>query len=516
MILKNMKYIYLFFLLLAQFGFSQTPTVEWQKCLGGTSYELAKSIQSTTDGGYIIAGSAYSANGDVVGNHGAYDAWIVKLSSNGTLEWQKALGGTSDDYANSIRQTTDGGYVVAGYTNSINGDVSGNHGSNDLWVVKLSNSGLIEWQKALGGTSSELANSIQQTADGGYIVAGYTFSSNGDVTGFHGGFVTDVWIVKISSIGVLEWQKALGGTDYDEVFSIQQTTDGGYIGAGFTGSTNGDVTGNHGNRDAWVVKLSSSGSLEWQKALGSTNNDLANSIRQTLDGGYILAGYAGANNGDVSGNHGSNDAWIAKLSSSGIVEWQKSLGGTDVDIANSIQQTMEGGYIVAGYTISINGDVSGNHGSRDAWVVKLDALSILQWQKTLGGTADDYANCIQQTADAGFIVAGLTNSIDGDITSNHGGNDAWIVKLGPDVLAISTFTAHQIKLFPNPAATVLKVHDAFNLGFDKIIVTDLTGKKVLEQEQSSNQINVENLAGGMYIIQVFSGKEMFTGKFVKE
>lgn len=511
-----MKKYYLLIVLLAQFCYCQAPAIEWQKALGGTNSDIARSIQKTADWGYIIAGFTSSINGDVTGNHGNSDYWIVKLSSTGNIEWQKALGGTGNDYANSIQQTTDGGYVIAGYTNSTNGDVSGNHGSNDLWVVKLSNTGSIEWQKALGGTNSELANSIQQTADGGYIVAGYTFSSNGDVTGFHGGFVTDVWIVKLSNLGVLEWQKALGGTDYDEVFSIQQTTDGGYIGAGFTGSTNGDVTGNHGNRDAWVVKLSGSGSLEWQKALGSTNNDLANSIRQTLDGGYILAGYAGANNGDVSGNHGSNDAWIAKLSSSGTVEWQKSLGGTDVDIANSIQQTIEGGYIVAGYTISINGDVSGNHGNRDAWVVKLDALGILQWQKTLGGTADDYANCIQQTADTGFIVAGLTNSIDGDITSNHGGNDAWIVKMGPDVLGISTLVIHQIKLFPNPAATVLKVHGALNLGFDKMIVTDLTGKKVLEQEQSSNQINVENLSGGMYIIQAFSGKEMFTGKFVKE
>jgi hypothetical protein len=180
-----------------------------------------------------------SFNGDVTGNHGSEDAWIVKLSATGVLEWQKTLGGASVDSASSIQLTPDGGYIVAGGTFSTDGDVIGNHGSYDAWVLKLSATGVLEWQKCLGGTDSDVAYSIKPTTDGGYIVAGYTFSNNGNVTGNHGG--QDAWVIKLSATGVLEWQKALGGTNDEDARSIQLTPDGGYIVAGMTASTNGNV-----------------------------------------------------------------------------------------------------------------------------------------------------------------------------------------------------------------------------------------------------------------------------------
>ena len=170
----------------------------------------------------------------------------------------------------------------------------------------------------------------------------------------------------------IEWQKCLGGTNDDRAYSIQQTSDGGFIVASITGSNDGDVSGNHGYDDAWVVKLNSSGNIEWQKCLGGTSYDVANSIQQTSDGGFIVSGYTGSNDGDVSGNHGVYDYWVVKLNSSGDIEWQKCLGGTDYDYAYSIHQTSDGGFIVAGNTASNDGDVSGNHGASDAWVVKLN------------------------------------------------------------------------------------------------------------------------------------------------
>src|SRR5688572_15163162 len=170
----------------------------------------------------------------------------------------------------------------------------------------------------------------------------------------------------------IQWQKCLGGTDNDHAVSVQQTGDGGYVAAGYSKSNNGNVTGNHGDDDFMVLKLDGNGTLQWLKSLGGTAAEQASAVQQTSDGGYIVAGYTLSNNGDVSGNHGNEDCWLVKLNSSGTIQWQKCLGGTERDFANAVQQTSDGGYIIAGSTFSNNGDVSGNHGNDDYWVVKLD------------------------------------------------------------------------------------------------------------------------------------------------
>jgi hypothetical protein len=240
---------------------SGSGDIEWEKSLGGSSNDSAISIQQTTDGGYILAGFSYSTDGDVMGHHdsGSYaDCWVVKLSGSGDIEWEKSLGGSSNDYANSIQQTTDGGYIVAGSSHSTDGDVTEHHGNDsrpDSWVVKLSRSGNMKWEKSLGGNSWDAAESVQQTMDGGYVVAGWSYSSNGDVTGHHGAYSSDYWVVKLSESGNIEWEKSLGGSKNDRAGSIQQTMDGGYMVAGWSSSTDGDVTGHHGETDSWVVKL---------------------------------------------------------------------------------------------------------------------------------------------------------------------------------------------------------------------------------------------------------------------
>ena len=439
----------------------------------------------------------------------------AQISTN--IEWQKALGGTNLDFSRSIQQTTDGGYIVAGATKSNDGDVYGNHGGSDFWVVKLASTGTIQWQKTLGGTNFEFAYSIQQTTDGGYILAGNTNSNDGDVFGLHGG-ASDAWVVKLSAMGVIQWQKALGGTDYDGGSSIRQTTDGGYVMAGNTNSNNGDVAGYHGDGDAWVVKLSATGEIQWQKALGGASYDSAYSIQQTTDDGYIMAGFSNSNDGDASGNQGFTDAWIVKLSATGVIQWQKSLGGSDTEIAWSIQQTTDGGYILAGDTNSNDGDVFGLHGvDYDAWVVKLSATGVIQWQKVLGGTSSETAFSIQQTADGGYIMTGETWSNDGDVAGNHGGgNDSWVVKLSSEQLSTSDFYKTNLKLYPNPANSLINIQTYNNTRLDKISITDLTGKTVLEQIQNTNQVSVEKLATGVYILNGYSEGNKFQEKFIKE
>ncbi|MEO6670895.1 MAG: MopE-related protein [Ferruginibacter sp.] len=399
----------------------------WQKLLGGSNSEINSDMKQTSDGGYILAGSTASGNGDINFNHGNADAWIVKLNNTGSIQWQKTYGGTGAESAISIQQTTDGGFIFAGYSNSNDGDLNSNHGQNDGWVVKINNTGQIEWQKLLGGSSNDMIQHVEQTADGGYICAGYSHSNNGDVSGNHGS--EDFWVIKLNSAGQIQWQKSYGGTSSEVASSIRQTSEGGYIVSGSSFSNNGDVSGNHGSEDFWVIKLNSAGQIQWQKSLGGTAADHASSIQETADGGYVVGGRTSSNNGNVTGNHGSTDYWILKLNNAGQVQWQKTLGGTSYDAAIDIEVTSDAGYIVTGRSNSTNGDVTSNNGQYDCWVVKLDNSGIMQWQKSLGGILDDNSYSIHQTQNGGFIVAGYSYSNNGDFTSNHGNGDFWIVNL---------------------------------------------------------------------------------------
>ena len=336
--------------------------LEWQKTFGGEGSDEAKSIQQTTDGGYIVAG--YSSG----------DVYILKLDAKGKLEWQKTFGGEDSDEAKSIQQTTDGGYIVAGYK------------GRDVYILKLNSKGQLEWQKTFGGKNDDGANSIQQSKDGGYIVTGWTSS--------FGSGQKDVYILKLNAKGELEWQKTFGGKNDDEANSIQQTADGGYIVAGWTESFG------FGGKDVYILKLDAKGQVEWQKTFDGWYDDVAKSIQQTKDGGYIVAGWTS------SFGSGGHDVYILKLNSKGEVEWQKTFGEEGDDEANSIQQTKDGGYIVAGWTESFG------FGGKDVYILKLDAKGEVEWQKTFGGTHDDEANSIQQRKDGGYIVAGWTEFSD--------------------------------------------------------------------------------------------------------
>jgi len=512
------KYIIILILMLVNYSiYAQGPGLEWQKCFGGSYNEFAEDIKSTADGGYILIGETYSLNGDVVGNHGNNDAWVVKISSAGSLEWQKCLGGTQNDYAFSIQCTVDGGYVIAGETWSTDGDVLGNHGNNDSWVVKISSSGSLEWQRCLGGSSEDSAQSIQITADGGYIIAGYTYSNNGDVFGNHG--YDDAWIVKLSSSGSLEWQICLGGSSDDRANSIQSTADGGYIMGGWTFSTDGDVFGNHGSKDFWVVKISNIGVIEWKKCIGGPGIDVAYSIQTTFDGGYVVAGYSASNGGDVSGNIGNNNGWVVKLNNTGSLEWQKSLGGS-ASYAKSIQSTADGGYILGGYSsdnniISMSGYVNGHQ--NDFWTAKINNIGNIEWQKCFGGTEYDQASSVQPTPDGGYIMSGWTNSNNESVSGNHGGPvDIWVIKLAPYTFSTTAFEKDNLEIYPNPSSSIVTIKNPKNIHFDKITITDLTGKVVFLQTTNTNQINVESLTYGIYIINVFSESDIFKCKFLKE
>jgi hypothetical protein len=506
------------FIILCSTTLLAQPNIEWQKCLGGSGVDEGLQVKATTDGGYIVTGKTLSNDGDVSGNHGVSDFWVVKLDSIGAIEWQKTYGGSNHDRSYSIDQTTDGGYVVAGHTASNNGDVSGNHGDLDCWVLKLSSSGAIEWQKTLGGSDWDEAWSVRQTTDGGYIVAGRTRSNDGDVSGNHGAF--DFWVTKLDNLGTIVWQKCLGGSLDDIGYSVRQSMDGGYIVTGETASLNGDVTGLHGSTDYWVVKLDPAGGLEWQKTLGSSSLDRPNDIYPTHDGGYVVVGIASWNDGNVTGNHGGFDYWVVKLDELGKIQWQKSLGGSDQDFAQSVQQTNDGGYIIAGFTRSEDGDVLDNDGGQDIWVVQLTPEGEIRWQKALGGTQGESAYSIHQALDNGFILVGFTQSNNGDVSGFHGTQDYWVVKLSPESVNTeeSSTPLESVEIYPNPATQSVLLKIPSEETTLQVRVIDLVGRETIRQTISKDDaLGVSFLPKGVYLVVVTTrAGKVYTGKLQKE
>lgn len=440
---------------------AQTPVIEWHKCLGSNFSEYVKCVQTTSDGGFIVSGvSGGLDNGDVMGHHGfasGGDIWVVKLDKSGSIEWQKNLGGSDNEEGGYVIQTPDGGYMVAGGGASRDCGVTGNHGQHDFWVIKLNSKGDMVWQKMYGGSKSDIPSSISAGVDGSYYVAGTTESSDGDVTVNHGAM--DYWVIKIDAGGKLLWQKSLGGTDYDNASGIRATNDGGCVVAGTTLSSDGDVTGKHGANDYWVVKLDKTGNIQWQKALGGGMTELAECIQLTADGGYIVSGTANSADGDVTGVHAPGfDAWIVKLDSFGNIKWQKCYGGSNNETAKYIQNTADGGYVFTGSSASTNGDITCNAGQTDVLVMKINNSGVLEWQKTMGGVAFDDAYCVQPLNDGSFIVAASTSSP--DIAGYHtpdGGIyddkfDYWVIKLSAPM---ATPTAPVVTI--DPAGSVVCV-----------------------------------------------------------
>ncbi len=359
-----------------------------------------------------------------------------------SVQWQNTLGSTSYEFLNTIDQTSDGGYIMGGYTDSnIGGDKSENSwGADDYWIVKMDNAGNIVWENTVGGGNYDKLYAVEETPDGGYIVGGQSLSGGGwgdKSESNKGGY--DYWIVKLDEDGVVEWDRSYGGLGNDQLYNVQPTSDGGYIIAGTSDSgISGDKTENRvGNSDYWVIKTDASGNIIWQNDIGGLMFDNVYSAYETADGGYILGGTStsGISGDKTAGNYGVVDYWIVKLNSAGTVVWDKTIGGTLNDYLYAVIPTADGGSIACGMSESgLTGNKTDNtNGLYDYWVVKLDNSGNITWQNSIGGTGNDYAfvNAIDQTSDGGYAIAGYSQSlISGDKTeANTGSWDYWILKI---------------------------------------------------------------------------------------
>jgi parallel beta-helix repeat protein len=363
---------------------------DWNKTYGGTGSDYAYSAVQTSDGGYALAGGTNSSGA------GNYDFWLVKTDSAGIMQWNETYGGTGFDSAYTVVQTVDGGYVIVGSTMSFGA------GGSDSWLVKTDSSGIMQWNKTYGGKNYDFGIRVIQTSDGGYALAGQAQSF-----GAGGG---DFWLVKTDSSGVMQWNKTYGGTNSDYPNAMIQTTDGGYALAGSVGSL-------FPSYDSWLVKTDSSGIMQWNKTYGGTNYDVTWSVVQTADGGYALGGYISDDAGDV-------DMQLVNTDSSGNMLWNKTYGEADAEGAFSMVRTSDGGFALAGIT---NSSGAGNY---DSCLVKTDSTGNMKWNKTYGGISLDTTFSVIQTSDLGFALAGAT------VSYGAGKEDFWLIKFTPQTIYI--------------------------------------------------------------------------------
>jgi gliding motility-associated-like protein len=407
-----------------------------------------------------------------------FNVFLVKHDASREMVWRKEYGGDGMDYGVAIKPVT-GGYIILGATNSTNQDVSGLHGPPpnpplpDIWVFRIDHDGNLLWQKCLGGSGTDLPGSIDITSSGGYIISGYTNSNNGDVSGSQGGN-GDIWVVELNAAGNIVWQRCYGGSAYDgggvtrtvkpggptgapndgpptflaPMNQIKALPGGGFILTGITESNDGDVSGHQGNGDIWMSRLDAVGNIVWQNCYGGSELEMPCGVIPLSDG-YVVGGSSGSSDAPIN-NNGGSDGWMFKTDLNGNMIWQYNYGGIADDICYDLLQAADGGFYMTGGIKSRNTCI--NNGMEDFWTIKTNREGVWLWEKLQGGSRDDFATRIVEAADGLLYVIGWERSIDLDVIGHHSSpiasfitNDKWIIIYGfgggPDANPRVTITA---------------------------------------------------------------------------
>ena len=452
------------------------PKTEWGTGIGGSYEDQVTSVAKTDDGGYLLGGYFKSSsidlgNGNSINNHGSIyytDGMIIKYNSEGASEWGISIGGSDNDRINSITETTDGGYLVGGFFHSSsinlgNGKQISNHGdtyNNDAMLIKYDTEGKCEWGLSIGGTSREEIKSVIETEDGGYLVGGWFNSSsidlgNGKQISNHGSSSNDGMLIKYNSQGICEWGLSIGGNSAENIYSVTQTKDGGYLVGGDLQTRtvdlgNGKQISNNGstyNTDGMLIKYNRQGECEWGLSIGDDDDERINSVTETADGGYLVGGYFDSSSVDLgngkqirrNGSY-SGDGMLIKYSRERECEWGVCIGGSDDDEVFSVIETKDGSYLVGGNfrnNITLGNEKSlVNHGSAgsDGMVIKYSKQGECQWGVSIGGSDGDYINSVTETEDGGYVAGGYfgSSSIDlgnGEQITKNGSSDGIAIKI---------------------------------------------------------------------------------------
>jgi hypothetical protein len=508
---KNLYFLLIFtFQLFLYTDACSQYSILWQRCVGGSDAdELLSSVQSF-DGGIVLAGETNSMDFDVTGNHGLYDVLVVKLDSLGNLVWQKCYGGTNHDGAWSIIQSLDSGYIITGYSNSIDGDVTGMHGVGDLWMIEIDGNGNLLRQKCFGGSELDGGSFVQITSDHGFIVIGDTQSQDGDVTINTIPGVFHLWLLKLDSAWNIQWQSGfwIHTPAFDNGnFRVEELPTGEYI-VGYGGYSN------YG-----FAKFDSMGNLITQRNYGGSDWDAFYEFEKTIDSNFIFVGYARSTDGDVYANHSvANDIWIIKLDSSGNFRKQKCLGGTADDAGYLIDKSSGTNYFVVGTTQSNDGDLSGltGYGGSDYWLMEIDSNFNIQWQQRFGGGGNDIPTSMFKTANGDYYISGFTYSNNGNVSGNHGLDDFWIMKLRPTTSSISSMKTEPISIAPNPFTDFISISVPNGEANAQVTLTKPTGEVLFNQRHNLMElIDFSYLPQGLYYLTYRSHNANFTKRIIK-
>lgn len=492
-----MKKAFLLFII-SQFGIAQ-PGIIWQKTMGGNQIDGFSSCVVGNDYGFLVGGTSNTGiNGDKNEvSRGSTDSWVIKFSEDGLVQWQKTIGGSGSDALNQLINDDENGYFLACTSSSnISGEKTENRrGLSDYWLIKIDNLGNIINQKTIGGDRNDVLTSIIKTNDG-LLLSGFSESiASGEKTEDRRGAVgdNDFWIVKMDFNYSIIWQRTIGGNQNDRLYNVIATSDGGFLLAGDSKSSiSAEKTEtNFGDYDIWIVKVNSQGIIEWQKTLGGSQTEVFGDILQTDDGGFLVGCYS---NSSISGNKtentkGLNDYWVIKLSESGTIEWQKVIGGNDQDNLTSLTKNAQG-YVLGGSSKSnFSGDKNSfSRGLEDFWVVMIDFDGNIIGQKTIGGELyDGIENMLVDDNGSIFLGGNSLSSIVGEKTEvNRGGSDYWVMLLESNVLSLESTLFSEIKVFPNPTNKIFDFR--FTTPFTgKIVQTDSLGK-VIQTLEIKNQV----------------------------
>lgn len=532
------RLLFFYFLVICNFSYSQD--ILWEKSCGGQHAEFLYDALPTADYGFILAGSSLSnKNGNKQDNSkGDLDYWIWKLNEKGVLEWQKSFGGSGVDLLQSVQNTNDGGFILAGTSTSNSGGdkLENSKGQEDFWILKLDAKGNQLWQKTIGGSGQEKLMSVLQTKEGGYLLGG-TSSSNksalnekgvhdvyGKTEDSKGGL--DYWVVKLDFKGEIKWQKTLGGKYVDELKSIHQTTDKGYILGGYSNSPiSGDKTQEcFGLNDYWVIKLDEKGNQQWQQTFGGPEDDLLFALTPTKDGGFILGGNSNseaANSKNVSKQNGT-DYWVIKLDANGTISWQKSYDYGSKDVLTSIIESEDGTFLIGGYAQSEQKNSSktirkDEEGINDYIALKIKANGEEIWTQTVGSKGDEILKKLFETRDGGYILAGTSKGkASADKTSDNGESDFWVVKLKDKDKKINQ--AVLVEAIPNPAITFTNVIVGYEYENGTALLVDLNGRILQEFTLDGNRtlpIDLSNYPEGIYVVTIKTNLQTNSVKIIK-
>lgn len=517
-------------------GLLHAQDILWEKSYGGKHSDYLFDAQPTPDYGFILAGSSLSkktGNKTDDGN-GDLDYYIWKMDEKGNLDWQKSFGGSGADLLQSIRLTKDGGFILAGTSDSQKGvhKKDSCRGHEDFWIIKLNAKGAEQWQRTIGGSGQELLQSIIPTSDGGYIVGGSSSSNKsgklhnglddlfGKKENSYGGL--DYFVVKLDNKGEIEWQKSYGGQYADELRSIVQARDGGFL---LGGSSNSPDSGNkneksYGESDYWILKLDQKGEVEWQKTYGGAGDDQLQSVLQSKDGNYLLAGSSSSGTGgnkNASNGKGS-DFWLIKIDPIGEILWQETYDIGKADLLTTIQENADGSLLLGGHAQTEVSDSKkkDREGINDYVLIKTNDKGEEQWTQTVGSGGEDILRKAIETRDGGYLLAGTsTGTASRDRNSGQGRNDFWVVKLKDKKKKEEK--KNPIEAYPNPTLHYSNVIVGYEFDKGTATVYDLMGRQLQQFEITDRTIPVDlgSMPEGIYIVEIRTNVQNDSVKIVK-